>query len=214
MMSIVASCLYSPLIPVKSYPKLNTFRPAFGLIQGMGKLMAIALVMGLNSCQDTGFIAPLPQDLGSSLNTTRNEQNSRLSYDGRYLVFASDREKQRGIWLYDLVARRLIPLPGVNQPNNFQDQPDISADGRYLVYVSEQSGKSSIWFYDRQTFEAENITQNWLGEVRRPSISGNGRFISFETNRSGQWDLVIYDRGLNLEISLPKDGIKKENAIK
>ena len=134
--------------------------------------MAIALVLGLGSCQDTGFIAPLPQDLGSFLNTTRNEQNSRFSYDGRYLVFASDRGKQRGIWLYDLVARRLIPLPGVNQPNNFQDQPDISADGRYLVYVSEQSGKSSIWFYDRQTFEAkENSGPCALTPVpaRRPS---------------------------------------------
>ena len=176
--------------------------------------MAIALVMGLNSCQETGFIAPLPQDMGSSLNTTRNEQNSRLSYDGRYLVFASDRGKQRGIWLYDLVERRLVPLPGVNQPNNFQDQPDISADGRYLVYVSEQSGKSDIWFYDRQTFEAENITPHWLGEVRRPSISGNGRFVSFETNRSGQWDLVIYDRGMKIDLSLPKNGIKKENTVK
>ena len=214
MMSIVASCLFRPLIPVKSYPKLNTLRKAFGLIQGMGKLMAIALVLGLGSCQDTGFIAPLPQDLGSSLNTIRNEQNSRLSYDGRYLVFSSDRGKQRGIWLYDLVERRLVPLPGVNQPNNFQDQPDISADGRYLVYVSEQSGKSDIWFYDRQTFEAENITPNWLGEVRRPSISGNGRFVSFETNRSGQWDLVIYDRGMKIDLSLPKNGIKKENTVK
>jgi Tol biopolymer transport system component len=199
---------------MKSYPKLNNFRKPFGLIQGIRKLMAIALVLGLSSCQETGFIAPLPQDLGSSLNTTRNEQNSRLSYDGRYLVFASDRGKQRGIWLYDLVARRLVPLPGVNQPNNFQDQPDISADGRYLVYVSEQSGKSDIWFYDRQSFEAKNITQNLPGEVRRPSISGNGRFISFETNRSGQWDLVIYDRGVNLEISLPKNQIKQENDIK
>lgn len=161
--------------------------------------------MGLNisSCQESGFIAPLPQDIGSSLNTSRNDQNARLSYDGRYLVFASDRGKQRGIWLYDLVERRLVPLPGVNQPNSLQDQPDISADGRYLVYVSEQGGKPNIWFYDRQTFQADNLTETWIGEVRQPSISGNGRFVAFESNRSGQWDLVIYDRGLKTEISLP-----------
>jgi Tol biopolymer transport system component len=199
---------------MKFYPKLAQFRTWFGLSKGIASLMAIALVTGLISCQDTGFIAPLPQDLGSSLNTTRNEQNSRLSYDGRYLVFASDRGRQRGIWLYDLVERRVVPLPGVNQPNNFQDQPDISADGRYLVYVSEQSGKSDIWLYDRQTFEAKNITQNLPGEVRRPSISGNGRFISFETNRSGQWDLVIYDRGMNIDVSLPKNEMKQKNDIK
>lgn len=169
-------------------------------------LVAIAVVVGLSSCQESGFIAPLPQDIGSSLNTSRNDQNARLSYDGRYLVFASDRGKQRGIWLYDLVERRLVPLPGVNQPNSLQDQPDISADGRYLVYVSEQGGKPNIWFYDRQTFQAENLTETWIGDVRHPTISGNSRFIAFETNRSGQWDLVIYDRGLNTEISLPNLG--------
>jgi hypothetical protein len=92
---------------MKFYPKLNNFRKPFGLIQGMALFVAIASLMGLGSCQETGFIAPLPQDLGSSLNTTRNEQNSRLSYDGRYLVFASDRGRQRGIWLYDLVERRV-----------------------------------------------------------------------------------------------------------
>jgi Tol biopolymer transport system component len=163
--------------------------------------MAISLL--LSSCQETGFIAPLPQDLGNALNSKRAEENPNFSYDGRYLVFASDRGKQRQILLYDVAARRLVPLPGVNQPGRFQDQPDISADGRYLVYISEQSGKSDVWFYDRQTMESQNITQDWQGEVRHPTISGNGRWIGFENNRTGQWDLAIYDRGMNTEPSLP-----------
>ena len=100
------------------------------------------------------------------------------------------------IALYDFQKQRLISLPGVNQPGNLQDQPDVSADGRFLVYVSEHQGKPDIFLYDRQTVQLQNLTQDLGGEVRHPSISGNGRFVAFETNRSGQWDIVVYDRGL------------------
>ncbi len=161
-------------------------------------------LIALSGCRDSGFITPPTQDLGSTLNTTAAESYPRFSYDGRYLVFASDRQAKRSIWLYDVQRRQLLPLPGINQPGSRQDQPDISADGRYIVYVSEQFGKPNIFVYDRQTFRSDNITENWLGEVRHPSISGNGRFVTFETNRSGQWDLVIYDRGLKIDISIPK----------
>jgi Tol biopolymer transport system component len=164
------------------------------------------LAVGLLSCQDSGFIVPPVQDFGSNLNTTAAEENPRLSYDGRYLVFASDRQAQRGVWLYDLQQRRLLPLPGLNQPGSLQAQPDVSADGRYLVYVSEQAGKPDIFIYDRQKLQAENLTENWWGEVRHPTISGNGRFVAFETNRSGQWDIAIYDRGSRAGISLPQEG--------
>jgi Tol biopolymer transport system component len=86
-----------------------------------------------------------------------------------------------------------------------QYQPAISADGRYIVYVSEQFGKPDILLYDRVTREIQNLTRNFLGEVRNPTISGNGRFIAFEGNRSGQWDIEIYDRGLDTQLSLPID---------
>jgi Tol biopolymer transport system component len=170
-------------------------------------ILATSLICGLSGCSsDASLVAPPPQDFGSSLNTTAAEQYASFSYDGRYLAFASDRRGNRGIWLYDLQSRRLVPLPGLNQPGIVQDEPDISADGRYLVYVSEQSGKRGIFVYDRISLKTENLTQNWLGEVRHPSISGNGRFIAFETNRTGQWDMVIYDRGSNAEVSIPKIG--------
>jgi Tol biopolymer transport system component len=155
----------------------------------------LCFLSGLSGCSDTSLVAPPPQDFGSALNTTAAEQHPRFSYDGRYLVIASDRRSQRSIWLYDVQSRRTIPLPGLNRPGIMQDQPDISADARYIVYVSEQSGKSDIWLYDRNTIQSTNLTKDWLGEVRHPTISGNGRFIAFETNRNGQWDIVIYDRG-------------------
>ncbi|HAC64148.1 MAG TPA: biopolymer transporter [Cyanothece sp. UBA12306] len=168
-------------------------------------LLTNALTVGLSGCQEGVFITPPTGQLRSGLNTRSAEENPRFSYDGRYLVFASDRQGKRGIWLYDRHNNGLVALPGLNYQGTRQDQPDISSDGRYIVYVSEQEGKPDIFVYDRLTLVKEQITKNWLGEVRNPTISGNGRLISFESNREGQWDLVIYDRGLNTPLSLPNE---------
>ncbi len=163
----------------------------------------LALSSLLLACEDRGYLTPPPQATGATLNSRAADQHPRLSYSGRYLVFASDRGNQRRILVYDLQRRQLVPLPGLNQPGVFHDQPDISADGRYIVYVSEQSGKPDIFVYDRQTFTAEPIARELVGEVRQPTISGDGRFVAFESNRSGQWNIEIYDRGAGIERSLP-----------
>lgn len=165
-------------------------------------VLGIALLFGLAGCGDRGFLTPPPQLLGASLNSLAADREPRFSYDGRYLVFSSNRQANRGIFLYDATYRRLIDLPGLNQSGIIQDQPDISADGRYIVYISEERGKPDVFVYDRQTQHSELISGNILSEVRHPTISGNGRFVAFESNRSGQWDIEIYDRG-GVELSLP-----------
>ncbi len=162
-----------------------------------------AFLVGINGCSDSRWLTPPPQDWGATLNSKANEGYPRFSYDGHYLIFTSDRNYERNIFLYDVQQRRLVALPGLNLPNVMQDQPDLSADGRYIVYVSEQRGKPDVFIYDRQTFRSEPITNNFPGEIRHPTISGNGRFVAFEYNRGGQWDIEIYDRGPNIELSLP-----------
>ncbi|NJL00016.1 MAG: TolB family protein [Spirulinaceae cyanobacterium SM2_1_0] len=169
-----------------------------------GVAIASVLALGLLGCSDRGYVTPPPQATNATLNSRRADQHPRLSYNGRYLVFASDRRNQRHIFVYDQQRRQLLTLPGLNQPGTLHDQPDISADGRYIVYVSEQLGKPDIFIYDRQTLSATPITRDLLGEVRHPTISGDGRFVAFETNRSGQWDIEIYDRGAGVGRSLPQ----------
>jgi Tol biopolymer transport system component len=171
--------------------------------RGLG---GVAIAIAIASCQSpqTGFqITPPTQAFGAVLNTPSAENSPRLSYDGRYLVFASDRRNTRGIYLYDLRRRQLVPLPQLNQQGSWRDQPDISADGRYIVYISEAGGKPDVMVYDRQTNRSQNLTQNQLGAVRHPTISGNGRFIAFERERKGQWDIEIYDRGVTIDPALP-----------
>ncbi|MEL6927685.1 MAG: biopolymer transporter [Cyanobacteria bacterium J06600_6] len=168
-------------------------------------LILIGAAWLLNGCQSSRYITPGTQAINATLNSLSAERDANFSYNGRYLVYTSDRAAKRSVYLYDLQRRRLISLPGLNQRGSMQSQADISADGRYIVYRSEQLGKSDIYLYDRTTARSENITQNFIGEVRHPSISGNGRLISFEGSRSGQWDIEIYDRGTGIGLSTPQN---------
>jgi Tol biopolymer transport system component len=167
------------------------------------RLIVASTTLVLVSCQSSGYITPGTQVINAVLNSFSSEEDANFSHNGRYLVYTSDRTTKRSVYLYDLQQRRLISLPGLNQPGSMQSQADLSADGRYIVYCSEQLGKSDIYLYDRSTAISKNITQNFIGEVRYPSISGNGRFIAFEGNRSGQWDIEIYDRGTGIDLSAP-----------
>ena len=167
----------------------------------------VGIAISLASCGESGYVTPptTPNLLGGTLNTKAAETSPNLSHNGRYLLFTSDRNSQTGIFLYDRQANNMVSLPGLNQSQSRQYQGNLSADGNYIVYVSEQLGKTDIFLYNRLELKAENITKNFIGEVRNPSISGNGRFIVFEGNRSGQWDIEVYDRGLDIPLSLPTD---------
>lgn len=159
----------------------------------------------LGSCQNSRYITPPVQIIASALNSTSAEGHANFDYNGRYLIFNSDRGAKRSVYLYDLQRRRAIVLPGLNQPGSMQSQADLSADGRYIVYRSEQLGKSDIYLYDRTKARSQNLTRNFIGEVRNPSISGNGRFVSFEGNRAGQWNIEIYDRGTGIDFAAPQN---------
>ena len=167
----------------------------------MRRTLAIALLgFVLTACQNAQFVTPPADPLGNNLNSLHSEKNPRLSDDGRYLIFSSDRQQQRRIFLYDLSQRKLLPLPGLNQPNIFYDQPDISRNGRFIVYTSEQEGKTNVYLYDRQTFQTNNLTRAYVGQVRNPTISGDGRWIAFEGDRTGQWDIEVIDRGIQPDL--------------
>lgn len=166
-------------------------------------LLGAIVISSISSCQNSRYITPPAQKIGATLNSVAAEGDPQFSYDGRYLVYTSDRNSKRSVYLYDMQRRRSIAIPGLNQPGSMQSQADISADGRYVVYVSEQLGKSDIFLYNRLTAKSQNLTKNFIGEVRHPTISGNGRFVSFEGNRLGQWDIEIYDRGTGIDLSTP-----------
>lgn len=175
------------------------------LKQRLLKIFLATTIFILSSCQNSRYITPPTQSINASLNSPSAEGQPNFSYNGRYLIYDSDRNAKRSVYLYDLQRRRKIILPGLNQPGSMQSQGDISADGRYIVYRSEQLGKSDIYLYDRVATKSQNLTGSFIGEVRHPTISGDGRFIAFEGNRTGQWDIEIYDRGSGIDFSTPSN---------
>lgn len=141
----------------------------------------------------TQFNSP-PQILSGGLNSQRADEFPAYSGDGRYLAFASDRNRSRDIFLYDLQQKRLIDLPNLNRRDSSQDQPALNADGRFIAYVSNERGKTDILVYDRQTKRSQLLTGGVRGSVRRPSIRGDGRSVAYETSQLGQWHIAIIER--------------------
>jgi Tol biopolymer transport system component len=164
-----------------------------------GLLLLVTLGFG---CQDLWFSSP-PQILVGGVNSQAADRHPSYSGDGRYLAFASDRNQQRDIFLYDLQQKQLVNLPNLNRFDSSQDQPALSGDGRFLVYVSFERGKSDILVYDRQSERSQLLTADIRGSVRQPTITGDGRYIAYETSNLGQWHIALIDRGARFSNSPP-----------
>ncbi len=145
----------------------------------------------ISGCQ--GSVKTTTPILPGGINSNSPEEHPSYSGDGRYLVFASDRNGQRDIFLYDVEQNGLVSLPNLNHGNSSQDQPSISNDGRYIVYLSTERGKTDIFIYDRQQQKANLLTGNIKGSVRNPTISGDGQKIAFQSSQLGQWKIVLLE---------------------
>ncbi len=156
-------------------------------------LLCCLLLLGCNQL----WVNTPPQIIPGDINSQAPDQYPSYSSDGRYLAFASDRNLNRDIFLYDLQQRVLIELPGLNRPDSSQDQPALSADARLIAYVSTERGKPDIFVYDRQTQRSQLLTAGLRGTVRHPTITGDGRLVAYESSTLGQWHIVVMNRGAN-----------------
>lgn len=154
----------------------------------------LIIFVGLLTSSCTNQFNSPPQIFSGGLNSQRADQFPAYSSDGRYLAFASDRNRSRDVFLYDLQQKRIVDLPNLNRRDSSQDQPSLSADGRFIAYLSNERGKTDILVYDRQTQRSQLLTGGVRGSVRHPSISGNGRSVAYETSQLGQWHIAIVER--------------------
>lgn len=158
-------------------------------------ITAIAFfTLTLNGCSNA--LLTEPQIPVGGLNTQTPEEYPAYSSDGRYLAFASDRNGNRDVFLFDLQQRRLVSVPNLNRRDSSQDRPSLSADGRFIAYISTERGKSDIMVYDRQTQRSELLSANVRGTVGHPTISGDGRQVAFQTSQLGQWNIAIVERNV------------------
>lgn len=156
-------------------------------------LGAVAVTISLSGCTNYPSFEQLPFDSGdSTINSLAAEMEPQ--FNGRYIVFTSDRRGRQGIYVYDVIQKLLIDVPGLNGFEPINSHPSISQDGRYIVFATVRQGKSAIALYDRQTSQIRNITANLPGYVRNPTISADGNTIAFESSRKGQWDILVSNR--------------------
>ena len=80
------------------------------------KLILAVTTIALSSCQTSRYITPPTRGINATLNSLAAEGDGNFSYNGRYLVYTSDRAAKRSVYLYDLQRRRLIRAGPHTQP--------------------------------------------------------------------------------------------------
>lgn len=128
------------------------------------------------------------------------------SPDGQYIVYMSERDGNRDLYIMDLEGNDVARL--TEDPAN-DYEPAWSPDGERIAFVSRRSGKSQIYVMDADGSNVIQLTDSehldW-----RPTWSPDGAWIAFESWREGNADIYrMRPDGRDLQqltFSLSEDG--------
>jgi Tol biopolymer transport system component len=129
------------------------------------------------------------------IGSTGFDYNARFSYDGKWLVFTSEREGRGQSDIYRVRAdgtglERLTDNPAVD------DQPSMSPDDGSVAFVSDRdTHRANIWLLDLKTRKVRNLTGSpeIQGDTMkpdgfyRPMWSPDGKWIAFTSDRNTEW---------------------------
>jgi Tol biopolymer transport system component len=121
------------------------------------------------------------------------DYNAVLSRDGRWVVFASDRDGNANLFAIDLTSK-LEPIR-LTSYSGMDDAPTLSPDGTRVAFVSTRSGNPDIFImpFAPGDMSAEThaikLTNNPYGDFN-PAFSPDGSHIAFSSNRAmfGRWN--------------------------
>jgi Tol biopolymer transport system component len=153
-------------------------------------------------------------DLAGLNNSPNGQLGPALSGDARLLAFSAWNRPGAGnrwnVLLYDVTARKLLDLPGLNRPGADARMPALSPDGRWLAYASNArggAGLTDVRLYDRKA--GKHVAVPGLNSANmdvEPSLSADGKLIAFVSDRpggSGGRDVYLYDRVAAKLLPLP-----------
>ena len=128
--------------------------------------------------------------------TSSNERTPKWSPDGRKLVFTSDRDGNREVYVMDLQDATQDPdntqLINLTQHKDPDWQPAWSPDGKRVSFSSHRDQNWEIYFVDADGTNLVRITDHPENDFS-PTWSPNGQWLLFVSRRRGNADLFILE---------------------
>jgi len=78
------------------------------------------------------------------------------SPDGKYIAFASNKERNYDIFIMELESRRIKQLTTENAKDQY---PEYSPDGSKIAFVSDRSGEDQVWLMDSDGGNLRQLTE-------------------------------------------------------
>jgi Tol biopolymer transport system component len=151
-----------------------------------------------------------------AINDNPNAQmGAAISGDGKLIAFAGwNRPKAPSarwhVFLYDLPAKKLLDLPGLNVQDYDQRMPALSGDGRFLAYATNAKGTvglTDVYLFDRKDNKVLPLPEmNSKHMDAEPSLSADGNLVAFVSDRpggAGGRDIYLFDRAGGKFLELP-----------
>jgi hypothetical protein len=129
-------------------------------------------------------------DSVNGMHTVARGLEPAISSNGRFVTYIGRNGKGcNPVRLYDVRARRGVPLPGLNT-GDCNDNPAVSGDGHFLAYESRATAPGDpggIFLYDvvnQQKIELPEPVGSTSTE-ESPTLSDDGSLMAFVSGRNG-----------------------------
>lgn len=123
----------------------------------------------------------------------------------RLVAFASDRDGQYDVFLYDLLAGGFRLLHDLNSPTLADSSPALSSDRLFVAFVSERGATGTdILFYSRSNCTLGTIPGLVsAGDEAHPNFSYDTRRLAFDRDTLGHRRIRAVDGNAFQMVSLP-----------
>jgi TolB protein len=138
-----------------------------------------------------------------------NDALPHISADGRRIVFRSDRDGGRQIYIMDGDGRNVRRL---SDAGGIETMPAISPDGEWVVFSTDRVGGMQLYLQHVDESEGRFLEPDRSGLPEfnmHPRFSPDGRWVVFTSSRSGfndEWPLTIYPQPYGELWALPVAG--------
>ena len=170
------------LTNTKKYEKFPQFSPdgSFIIYQGWQK-----------GKMEIFFVGLLDRN---NINITRNAMSNDIlshgnsfSPDGQSIVFTSERDGNRNIYLMNINGSEIEQLT-FHESDDYE--PTYSPDGQSIVFTSERDGNKEIYIIFPQTKNLYNLT-NSPKDDWNPRFYPDNQKIVFQSTRDGNWEIYM-----------------------